>query len=194
MLGGEPDPVLDIAGKKLRTGPGVEYYILPVIRGSGGGLTLASSRTRNHSCPLDVVQEKHEVDNGLPLTFSPVNPKKGVVEVSTDLNVKFSGATICVQSTVWKLDLDESIGQYIVTTGGVEGNPSRETISNWFKIEILGDDYKLVFCPTVCSGTRPINTESAKSNRRVLPRLVRKSFDRRVDIFLLGFKENCVTK
>jgi hypothetical protein len=35
--GAAPDPVLDIAGEKLRTGVG--YYILPVIRGRGGGLT-----------------------------------------------------------------------------------------------------------------------------------------------------------
>uniref|UniRef100_A0A5B6YSL8 Putative tumor-related protein n=1 Tax=Davidia involucrata TaxID=16924 RepID=A0A5B6YSL8_DAVIN len=147
-----PNPVLDIAGKKLRTG--VDYYILPVIHGRGGGLTLAS--TGNETYPLDVVQEQQEVDNGLPLTFSPVNPKKGVVRVSTDLNIKFSAATICVQSTVWKLDLDESIGQYVVTTGGVEGNPGRETISNWFKIENYGDhhDYKLVFFPTVCNACK----------------------------------------
>ncbi len=142
-----PDPVLDLAGEKLRTG--VDYYILPVIRGRGGGLTLAS--TRNKTCPLDVVQEQHDISNGLPLTFSSVNPKKGVVRVSTDLNIKFSAATICVQSTVWKLDkFDESTGQWFVTTGGVEGNPGRETTSNWYKIEKYDDDFKLVFCPTVC--------------------------------------------
>ncbi|CAK9171368.1 unnamed protein product [Ilex paraguariensis] len=142
-----PEPVLDIAGKKLRTG--VDYYILPVFRGMGGGLTLASPG--NDTCPLDVVQEQHEVDNGFPLTFSPVNPKKGVIRESTDLNIKFSAATICVQSTVWKIDYDKSLRQYFVTSGGVEGNPGRETTDNWFKIEKDGDDYKLVFCPTVCN-------------------------------------------
>ncbi|KAF5733966.1 hypothetical protein HS088_TW16G00407 [Tripterygium wilfordii] len=142
-----PDPVLDIAGKRLRTG--VDYYILPVIRGRGGGLTLSS--TGNETCQLDVVQEQHEVSHGLPLTFSPVNMKKGVVRISTDLNIKFSAMTICVQSTVWKLEnYDESTGQWFVSTGGIEGNPGRETIDNWFKIEKYGDDYKLVFCPTVC--------------------------------------------
>ncbi|KAA8518071.1 hypothetical protein F0562_015545 [Nyssa sinensis] len=281
MRGAAPDPVLDIAGKKLRTGTGVEYYILPLICGSRGRLTLASSRTRNHSCPLDVVQEKHQVDNGLTLTFSPVNPKKGVVEVSTDFNVKFSGATICVQSTVWKLDLDEStgrgpggdgvnkwgrdwdellgraerahdavldvrgeelqtgvsynilsvmrpggglsvsknrnnesrcpldvvqaplwrddglpwtfwpvnndtvvrvltdlniksstpticiqslvwklsdydasVGRFFVTTDGVVGNPGCGTLRNWFRIEKDRDDYKFVFCPSVCDTGR----------------------------------------
>ncbi|KAL7160844.1 hypothetical protein ACSBR2_041481 [Camellia fascicularis] len=144
-----PSPVLDVGGNEVRTG--IDYYILPVIRGRGGGLTLASTTKSGTTCPLDVVQARHEVDNGLPLTFSPVNPKKGVVRVSTDMNIKFSASTICVQSTVWRLDnYDESTGQYFVTTGGVEGNPSRETTSNWFKIDKFDDDYKLVFCPGVC--------------------------------------------
>ncbi|KAK2642914.1 hypothetical protein Ddye_024677 [Dipteronia dyeriana] len=146
-----PDPVLDIAGKKLRAG--TDYYILPVFRGRGGGLTLAS--TGKETCPLDVVQERHEVENGLPVTFSPVNIKKGVIRLSTDQNIKFNASTICVQSTVWKLDsYDDSLGQWFVTTGGVEGNPGRETTSNWFKIEKFDDDYKLVFCPSVCDTCR----------------------------------------
>lgn len=142
-----PAPVLDISGNKLEVG--FDYHILPVIRGRGGGLTLSSSR--NKTCPLDVVQEQHEVSHGLPLRFSPVEPRKGVM-VSTDLNIRFSAASICVQPTVWKLDrFDERTRQWFVTSGGVEGNPGRETTSNWFKIEKYDDDYKLVFCPTVCS-------------------------------------------
>ncbi|KAL2555286.1 Kunitz family trypsin and protease inhibitor protein [Forsythia ovata] len=147
-----PDPVLDITGKELRTG--IDYHILPVVRGRGGGLTLASI---NKTCPLDVVQEQIEVDNGLPLTFTPVNPKNSIIRVSTDLNIKFSAASICVQSTLWKLDnYDESTQKYFVTTGGVEGNPGPETISNWFKIEKYERDYKIVFCPTVCDYCRVI--------------------------------------
>lgn len=144
-----PDAVRDIDGDIVRTG--VNYYILPVARGRGGGLTLAS--TGNKTCPLDVVQERHEVENGLPLTFTPVNPKKGVVRVSTDLNIKFSASTVCVQSTVWKLEnFDESLGRWFVSSGGVEGNPGPATLSNWFKIDKSEDDYyKLVFCPTVCN-------------------------------------------
>ncbi|XP_009792285.1 kunitz trypsin inhibitor 5 [Nicotiana sylvestris] len=144
-----PPAVVDIAGKKLRTG--IDYYILPVVRGRGGGLTLDS--TGNESCPLDaVVQEQQEIKNGLPLTFTPVNPKKGVIRESTDLNIKFSAASICVQTTLWKLDdFDETTGKYFITIGGNEGNPGRETISNWFKIEKFERDYKLVYCPTVCN-------------------------------------------
>ncbi|MBA0814181.1 hypothetical protein Gohar_020024 [Gossypium harknessii] len=148
----EFDPVLDISGQELRTG--IDYYILPVVRGRGGGLTLAS--TGNETCPLDVVQVQQEVSNGLPLTFSPVNVTQGVVRVSTDLNIKFSAASICVQTTLWTLHFDESVQKYVVTTGGVEGNPGRETLSNWFKIQKFEDDYRLVYCPTVCNFCRPV--------------------------------------
>ncbi|KAH6770496.1 hypothetical protein C2S52_015299 [Perilla frutescens var. hirtella] len=143
-----PAAVLDILGKQLRVG--TDYYILPVVRGRGGGLTL-STAAGNKSCPLDVVQERLEIKKGLPLTFQPANAKKGVVRVSTDHNIKFSASSTCVESTVWKLDYEESSQKYFITTGGVEGNPGRETLSNWFKIEEYGSDYKLVFCPTLCN-------------------------------------------
>ena len=142
-----PDPVLDITGKNLRSG--IDYHVLPVLRGSGGGLTLAS--TGKETCPLDVVQERKYFNNGLPLTFTPVNPKKGVIRVSTDLNIKFSAATKCAQSTTWKLDYDESLQQYFITSGGVKGNPGPKTLSNWFKIKKYENDYKFLFCPTVCN-------------------------------------------
>ncbi|KAI5671958.1 hypothetical protein M9H77_12322 [Catharanthus roseus] len=145
----EADAVLDIDGKKVRAG--VEYYVLPVIRGSGGGLT-ASSFNNQTLCPLSVVQEQLEVERGQPVTFRPENPKKGVIRVSTDVNIRFRSAfTICIQSNVWKLEYDEETGRYIIVTNGVEGNPGRETISNWFKIEKYERDYKLVYCPTVCN-------------------------------------------
>ena len=82
----------------------------------------------------------------------PVDPKKGVIRLSTDLNVKFpSVSTICAQySTVWRLDRHD--GQYLISTGGVEGNPDRKTLSNSFKIKKQDDDYKLFYCPTtVCN-------------------------------------------
>lgn len=147
-----PNEVRDIDGDILRTG--VEYYILPVIRGMGGGVTL-SSRTKNEPCPLDVVQAELEIDNGnLPLTFTPVDPKKGVIRESTDLNIEFQGATICIQSLVWKLDSYE--GEYIVSTRGTKGNPGVTTLSSWFKIEKYMNDYKFVFCPTVCDTCKPV--------------------------------------
>lgn len=141
-------PVLDTEGNELRTG--TDYYILPVVGGNGGGLTLSTTTSNGTiTCPANVVQEQNEVDNGLPLTFSPVDPEEGVIRVATDTNIKFSAVTICAQSTVWRRD-DGSAGNYFVTTGGVEGNPGRQTVSNWFRIDEYEGDYKLAFCPMVC--------------------------------------------
>ncbi|GAA0157652.1 protease inhibitor [Lithospermum erythrorhizon] len=143
----QPDPVVDITGNQLRTG--ISYYILPVFRGRGGGVTLGRGLS-NDTCPLDVVQDQYELNPGLPLKFTPVNPKKGVIRVSTDLNIRFDAATTCVQSTVWRI-LESSPGQYVISSNGVEGNPGIQTISNWFKIEKDDKDYKLLYCPTVCN-------------------------------------------
>ncbi|XP_059643640.1 kunitz trypsin inhibitor 5-like [Cornus florida] len=148
LLAAAQDAVLDSSGERVQTG--VDYYVLPAVSGSGGGLTLGPNRNGSN-CPLDVVQEQSYGSNGLPLTFTSVNPNEEVVNLITDQNIKFSAATTCVQSTVWKLaDFDESVRRSFVTTGGVEGNPGRETLSNWFRIEKYDDDYKLVFCPGVC--------------------------------------------
>ncbi|CAK8532322.1 unnamed protein product [Lathyrus sativus] len=149
------EQVVDTLGKKLRAD--ASYYILPVTpiyrcgpygkcRSSGSSLALASI---GKTCPLDVVVvDKYQ---GLPLTFTPVNPKKGVIRVSTDLNIKFTSSPTCLHhSMVWKLDrFNVSKRQWFVTTGGVAGNPGWETINNWFKIEKYGDAYKLVLCPSV---------------------------------------------
>ncbi|GJW36449.1 miraculin-like protein [Tanacetum coccineum] len=134
-----PGPVLDAYGKNLQTG--VEYYVMPAARdGESGGLLYAA--VGNFTCPAGVTQFRTD-EYGDPLTFTPVNPKKGVIRLSTDLNVKFSD--------VWKFKYDKNITQYAVMMGGVEGNPGPETLDNWFKIEKTKDGYKFVFCPSVCS-------------------------------------------
>uniref|UniRef100_A0A1D1YI62 Miraculin n=1 Tax=Anthurium amnicola TaxID=1678845 RepID=A0A1D1YI62_9ARAE len=140
------DPVLDSDGNELR--PGVEYYVLP-SPGTGGGLTLAG---RNGStCPLYVAKETSEVSPGLPVAFFPLDEGEDTVRLTTDANVVFSASTVCVQSTAWRLGgPDGPTGRSYVTTGGVVRNPGRETLSNWFMVEKVGDEsssYKLVFCP-----------------------------------------------
>ncbi|XP_027359388.1 kunitz trypsin inhibitor 2-like [Abrus precatorius] len=149
------EPVIDTSRKKLQTD--ANYYIIPAVPFTicgfvscftGGGLALDSD---NESCPLDVVVEK--ANQGLPLRFTPINTKKGVINVSTDLNIRFYNADErCPHfSTVWKLDnFVASIGQTFVTTGGVLGNLGQHKILNWFKIETFDDAYKLVYCPSVC--------------------------------------------
>lgn len=158
-LGAAPNPVVDALGRYLRNNIG--YYIVPVpsedptVPSRGGGLNLAD--TRNQTCPLDVVQEIDENDKGLQFSFIPVNSKKGVVRESTDMNIKYNGDTTCNQSMVWKLNqFDDPNGPYFVTTGGVLGNPGLQTIGNWFKIEAFIDDYKLMYCPTVCKSCKVI--------------------------------------
>ncbi|XP_027359275.1 miraculin-like [Abrus precatorius] len=150
-----PEEVVDTFGKKLRVG--ANYYIIPTSTipytkfRTSRGLGLASI---GKPCPLDVVVVNGY--HGLPLTFTPFNPKKGVIRVSTDLNIKFSTHTNCpYQSTVWKLDrFDFSKRQWFVTTGGVVGNPSLETMHNWFKIEKYDGDYKLVYCPSMLHSSK----------------------------------------
>lgn len=70
-----PVPVLDITSKLLRTG--IDHCILPVFRGRGGGFTMA--RTANKTCMPTQSCAKLVHTKGLPLIFTPVNPKKGVV-------------------------------------------------------------------------------------------------------------------
>ncbi|KAL2328340.1 hypothetical protein Fmac_001523 [Flemingia macrophylla] len=147
LAGPAPEQVVDTSGKKVRAGG--NYYIVPANPDDVGGISQLAST--DEDCPLDIVIA---VDGyqGQPLTLVPVNDKKGVIRVSTDLNLYFSIETSCPQSTVWKLkDYDYSTGQWFVTTGGVLGNPGWQTIANWFKIEKYEDAYKLVYCPSVCS-------------------------------------------
>ncbi|KAJ0247876.1 Kunitz trypsin inhibitor 5 [Hirschfeldia incana] len=138
------EPVTDIYGQRLTSG--TKYYILPVVRGRGGGLTM--SKAENKTCPKSVIQEQFEVSNGLPLTFSP-SDRSRIIGVSTDLNFKFSATSI------WNLDnVDEKTNQRFIGTCGVEGNPGRTTVGNWFKIDKYEDHYKIVFCPSVCDVCR----------------------------------------
>ncbi|CAN7021315.1 hypothetical protein IGI04_022472 [Brassica rapa subsp. trilocularis] len=135
------EPVTDIDGGRLTSG--TKSYILPVLRGRGGGLTM--SKPENKTCPKSVIQDPYEVSKGLPVEFSPSDNSR-IIRVSTDLNFKFCAAS------VWNLDnYDEMTNQWFVTACGVAGNPGQATVDNWFKIEKYQDDYKIVFCPAVCN-------------------------------------------
>ncbi|CAE5963992.1 unnamed protein product [Arabidopsis arenosa] len=93
-------PVLDIDGDIIFGG---SYYVLPVIRGQGGGVTL--SGRGDQPCPLDIVQESSEVDEGIPVKFSNWRSRVGFVPESESLNIETDiAATVCVQSTYWWID------------------------------------------------------------------------------------------
>lgn len=135
--------------------PGLKYHITPIQSNdsSGGGLSLAS---RDGICPPFVVQENTQLSNGLPLRFVPLDTKQNSITLSSDLNILFNAATICVQSTVWRVINGGGFGggKYYVRSGGVVGRPGVATVSNWFRIERVGDiGYKIVFCPSVCSSS-----------------------------------------
>ncbi|XP_031263005.1 miraculin-like [Pistacia vera] len=169
----DADPLLDVNGEKLLTG--TPYYIVSAIRGGGGGgLSLLPSKTR---CPLDVVQEKLDINRGQSLLFSPATQNEdgffmnpliirayhiispatengdGIVYESSDLNIRFySQDALCLQ-IVWRVnDYDSSTGEWFITRSGVAGNPGAETLLNWFKFERFGNthSYKIVHCPKVC--------------------------------------------
>ncbi|KAL1356278.1 hypothetical protein HN51_008287 [Arachis hypogaea] len=145
----EPEQVIDTSGKIVRAGS--HYYNIISATPNLSGISLAIF-TGNETCPLDVAT----IDgfHGLPVVFQPVNAKKGVVRVNTDLNIMFSYDSRC-ESMVWKLkDYDYATRQRFVTTNGVLGNPGANTISNWFRIEKYEDDYKLSYCPKVCPSCR----------------------------------------
>ncbi|PWA74250.1 proteinase inhibitor I3 [Artemisia annua] len=50
----------------------------------------------------------------------------------------------CNESNIWRLKYEEAMQQYFVKVGGVQGNPGRETLDNWFKVEKTEDGYKFV--------------------------------------------------
>ncbi|KAK9145398.1 hypothetical protein Sjap_005301 [Stephania japonica] len=146
-----PEEVRDITGKKLLSG--VDYYILPAKEVGGLGL----GRNKQSYCPLEVVHWEFEGWNGVPVKFLPLNSKKGIVRISTDLNVKFDTDDDDCDEAVWRLSpFDYKVNHYFVTTGGSEGNPGCKTFSNWFLIEKFDDDYKLMFCPSVCKSRKEI--------------------------------------
>lgn len=141
------DPVLDTSGNELL--PGVPYRILPVT-----GVNFALAAYENDTCPLLVVQQKAADPLKFPpVTFSPANPAARVIETSMNVNVRFSTkTTTCGDSMVWRL-LKRITEARFISTDGAEGNPSFNTLVNWFTIDKSGDKsggsgYKLRFCPT----------------------------------------------
>lgn len=162
------EPVLDISGKAIVKGS--NYLIIPVSgRSNEGGLVLSSIRNTTNL----VVTQNAQSSTGGSLRFSPVDPNENTVRLSTDLNAKFMSIIITDHSsTVWTINTSLIPRRYLVTVGGVEGNPGRDTLGNWFKIDKYEDAYKFVYCPGVCDTCRPfcgdIGILVEPNNKRVL--------------------------
>jgi hypothetical protein len=138
-----PD-VVDAEGNPVLVG--AEYYVLPAVDGSGGGLTL--KMRVNNSCPLYVAQEDSEKSRGLPVVFRPAKGQTGnyssvIVQEHVNLNVNMAAVTTCVQSTAWSVQNDAN-----TTKRFIKASDS----SSLFQIvkAIDGDGYVLYFCPCNC--------------------------------------------
>ncbi|CAH2067034.1 unnamed protein product [Thlaspi arvense] len=145
--------VLDIDGDIIFRG---SYYVLPFVRGRGGGLTL--SGRGGELCPLDIVQESSETDEGNPVKFSNWAPRVAFVPESSNLNIQTDvEATICFQSTYWRVgEFDEERKQYFVVAGPKPEGSGQDSSKSFFQIVKSGDDtYKFVFCPRTCDSGGP---------------------------------------
>ncbi|KFK41765.1 hypothetical protein AALP_AA2G169300 [Arabis alpina] len=145
--------VLDINGEPIF---GDSYYVLPVIRGRGGGLTLAGRG--DQPCPYDIVQESSEVDEGIPVKFSNWRIRVAFVPESQNLNIEtIVGPTICIQSTYWRVgEFDHERKQYFVVAGPKPEGFGGDSVKSFFKIEKSGDDaYRFTFCPRTCRSNGP---------------------------------------
>ncbi|KAF8085536.1 hypothetical protein N665_0664s0004 [Sinapis alba] len=145
--------VLDINGDIIFRG---SYYVLPVIRGRGGGVTLRGRG--GELCPFDIVQESSEIDKGIPVKFSNWKLRVAFVPESEDLNIEMDvEATICIQSTYWRVgEFEEERKQYFVVAGSKTDGSGQDSPKSFFQIKKSGDDdYKFVFCPPACGSGRP---------------------------------------
>ncbi|KAK7256228.1 hypothetical protein RIF29_29667 [Crotalaria pallida] len=81
--------VVDTDGNPLRNGG--TYYILPLVRGYGGGIELA--QTGNDTCPLTVALSRSEASDGIPITISSLF-KTFFITHELPLELKFSDSDL----------------------------------------------------------------------------------------------------
>ncbi|CAH2067052.1 unnamed protein product [Thlaspi arvense] len=139
--------VLDTAGHPVQSN--VQYYIIPAKTGTGGGLIPSSrnSNTQDSCLNLVIAQSSSPFVSGLPVTFSPLNTKTKLVQLSTSLSLEF-GSTVwlCPESKVWRINHSVQLRKSFVSTGGEKGKGH-----SWFQIQKDGDAYKLMYCPIIAS-------------------------------------------
>jgi len=87
-----PDEVVDTSGKILVLVSTTNILLSMPYKNSRSPQGLGLSKI-GKSCPLDVVVVERY--SSLPLRFMPVNPKKGVIRISTDLNIMFPPNVTC---------------------------------------------------------------------------------------------------
>ncbi|KAI3734690.1 hypothetical protein L6452_14165 [Arctium lappa] len=93
------DIIYDSAGNKLLRG--LPYYILPLLRGTGGGLTV--SQNTKDSCPLNVTQESFEINHGVPFIFNPIILDEEFIRGSYPTLIEADVQNPCHGSNIWKV-------------------------------------------------------------------------------------------
>nr|1R8O_A Chain A, Kunitz trypsin inhibitor [Copaifera langsdorffii] len=92
--------LVDTDGKPIEN-DGAEYYILPSVRGKGGGLVLAKSG--GEKCPLSVVQSPSELSNGLPVRFK-ASPRSKYISVGMLLGIEVIESPECApKPSMWSV-------------------------------------------------------------------------------------------
>ncbi|KZV16602.1 miraculin-like [Dorcoceras hygrometricum] len=137
------DSVRDVEGNELQTH--IKYHIFSA-GGGGGGLCL-SARDHRYPCPHNVMQETNSSSTGLSVEIFPADHRQAI-KLSADVNLAFLAATVCVQSTVWRVGgVDPFTGRRYVRSDGELGLAG----GSRFKIARKGSGvgyYKMVHCPS----------------------------------------------
>ncbi|KAF7820297.1 kunitz-type trypsin inhibitor alpha chain-like [Senna tora] len=141
--------VLDSDGEPVGNGFR-SYYILPVLRGKGGGLEVA--QTGPETCPLAVVQAPLEISRGIPARFSSI-VRIPYISPRFPLNIEFlpSEPSTCLPfHAAWKVE-KESLLAVTISTEGVEdfrgsfriqrANEGEEESTDDYKIQYCGREY-----------------------------------------------------
>ncbi|KAL8218282.1 hypothetical protein R6Q57_021655 [Mikania cordata] len=99
LLSGSSTGIYDSSCNKLLRG--IPYYILPLLRGSGGGLTV--SQTTKKACPLNVTQEAFEVNHGVPFIFNPIILDEQFIRGAYPISIEADVINPCSGSKIWKV-------------------------------------------------------------------------------------------
>nr|XP_043612853.1 kunitz trypsin inhibitor 5-like [Erigeron canadensis] len=152
------DVIYDSAGNKLLRG--IPYFILPLLRGTSGGLTL--SRSRKDACPLDVTQEPFELNFGVPFTFTPIVLDEDYVHASYPVSIEADVADPCKGSNILKVSTTAELsavvkklvgsppGTKTITTGGEFNTP--ESCFQFVEDDVMPGlrSYQIQLCPFKC--------------------------------------------
>lgn len=140
------------------------YYVLPVGKSRGGGLTLSDRDGRR--CPLDVVQTSSKRDKGLPVKFSSLRSRAGVVTESADLQIVVDVRDrSCARSTYWWIKEPENSWEDWTVTAGPNPNESRQQDSSKTVFQIHAFRYNyyfLAYCPSYDEGNSKVSSDRCR--------------------------------